>query len=203
MDRHQQQVVAEGLREGRPDAWDALFVSFSEPIWRYVTRMMGNQPHDVADVVQETFLAAARSARTYDAQRGTLRMWLWGIAAKQIKLHYRHSVQRNKVKQACLALAQRDSLASINDLSHTPQQTMECQETVTLIRAALVELPSDYGALLTAKYIDGETMQELAEHENSTVAAMNSKLARARQAFRQKFGTIISQTHFPKFEKTK
>lgn len=92
MDRDQQQVVAHGLREGRPDAWDALFVNYSEPIWRYVARMMGNLPHDVADVVQETFLAAARSARSYDAQRGTLNMWLAGIAAHQVKLHYRRSI---------------------------------------------------------------------------------------------------------------
>lgn len=73
---------------------------------------------------------------------------------------------------------------------------------VTLIRATLVELPSDYGPLLTAKYIDGATMQELAETENTTVAAVNSKLARAREAFRRKFKTMISQQPFSKLEST-
>ena len=204
MDRDQQQVVAHGLREGRPDAWDALFVNYSEPIWRYVARMMGNLPHDVADVVQETFLAAARSARSYDAQRGTLNMWLAGIAAHQVKLHYRRSAQRNKLNQACLAIAQFDgrSIRSLNDTKDAPQAAVETEEMVTLIRATLVELPSDYGPLLTAKYIDGATMQELAETENTTVAAVNSKLARAREAFRRKFKTMISQQPFSKLEST-
>ena len=32
----------------------------------------------------ETMLAAARSARTYDASKGTLWVWLWGIARMQV-----------------------------------------------------------------------------------------------------------------------
>ena len=105
MDKRQQQVIAKGLRAGNPDAWRALFETYSEPVWRYVARLMGGQSHDVADVVQETFLAAARSAHNYDSQRGTLWMWLCGIASRQIKLHYRRNGQRNSATQQSRAMA--------------------------------------------------------------------------------------------------
>ena len=61
-----------------------------------------------------------------------------------------------------------------------------------MIRATLVQLPEDYSSLLVAKYIEGDTMQQIAQVENSTTAAVNSKLARARQAFRQSFEQLAA-----------
>jgi RNA polymerase sigma-70 factor (ECF subfamily) len=39
--------------------------------------------------------------------------------------------------------------------------------------------------VLTAKYLDGESVENIANRERSTVTAVRSRLARARQAFRQ------------------
>jgi RNA polymerase sigma-70 factor (ECF subfamily) len=62
-------------------------------------------------------------------------------------------------------------------------------ELASRVRAILAELPVDYGALLTAKYLDGATVAELAARDRSTEVAVRSKLARARAAFREAFGT--------------
>src|SRR5262245_55063136 len=100
MDDQQERELARGLREGRADAWRALYDAFAEPVWRCVARLLGPASADVADVVQETFLAAARSARTYDAERGTLWMWLWGIARRHVALHFRKQEQQDRLRQA-------------------------------------------------------------------------------------------------------
>ena len=42
--------------------------------------------------------------------------------------------------------------------------------------------------LLTARYLEGKSEQQLAAQEESTVPAIRSKLARARRAFRRVFG---------------
>ncbi|HUR54334.1 MAG TPA: sigma factor, partial [Gemmataceae bacterium] len=89
MDDDQARDVARGLRDGNPDAWRALYDAFAERVWRSVARVLGPNAADVADVVQETMLAAARSARGYDPSKGDLWNWVWGIARLQVALHFR------------------------------------------------------------------------------------------------------------------
>ena len=80
--------IASGLREGRRAPGGGCTTpmrgEFGAP-----ARQMGTGAADVADVVQETFLAAARCARQYDPARGLLWMWLCGIARRHVALHYR------------------------------------------------------------------------------------------------------------------
>src|SRR5207248_116660 len=76
----------------------ALYDAFAERVWRGVARLLGPNSADVADVVQETMLAAARSARTFDDGKGSLWVWLWGIARMQVALHYRKQQRHDRLK---------------------------------------------------------------------------------------------------------
>jgi len=180
MDEHHEREVALGLREGRPDAWRALYDAFAERVWRAVARRLGPNAADVADVVQDTFLAAARSARTYDPERGPLWAWLWGIARVHVALHYRKVERR---EQVYLIRARRNACES----NGQPGDPLEAAELALLVRATLVDLPADYEVLLSAKYFDGDSVDAIAARERSTPVAVRSKLARARQAFREAF----------------
>ncbi len=62
-----------------------------EAVARFVARALGGS-HDVEDIVQETFLCAARKAASFDGRLGC-RPWLLGIAARQI-LHVRRTFAR-------------------------------------------------------------------------------------------------------------
>src|SRR5687767_580217 len=100
MDEQQARDIVRGLREGRADAWGSLDDAFAERVWRGVARLLGPNSADVADVVQETMLAAARSARTFDADRGSLWVWLWGISRMQVALHFRKQQRHDRLKHA-------------------------------------------------------------------------------------------------------
>jgi len=180
MDEHHEREVALGLREGRPDAWRSLYDAFAERVWRAVARRLGPNAADVADVVQDTFLAAARSARAYDPERGPLWAWLWGIARVHVALHYRKVERR---EQVYLIRARRNACES----NGQPGDPLEAAELALLVRATLVDLPADYEVLLSAKYFDGDSVDAIAARERSTPVAVRSKLARARQAFREAF----------------
>ncbi len=189
MDDQQQREVAQGLREGKAEAWRMLYQAYAEQVWRSVARLLGREAADVADVVQETFLAAARSAKTYDATRGSLWSWLWGIARKHVALHYRKQERNDRLKSAgdWLAASNGKLLRWLEGQEHAPAEALEAAELVTLVRATLTELSADHESLLTAKYLDGDTVEQIAGRESCTPTAVRSKLARARQAFRQAF----------------
>ncbi len=172
----QEQRLAQGLRDGRTDAWQAFYDAYAERLWRGAARLLGPQA-DVADVVQETMLAAARSARGFDPERGSLWQWLWGIARNHVALHLRKQAQYQRLLQASAARAAGNGQPS-------PPGALAAAEQALLVRATLAELPADYEMLLTARYLDGETVAALAQHEGASEVAVRSKLARARQAFR-------------------
>lgn len=187
MDTHQERQVVEGLRQGNADAWRALYETYAEQVWRAVARLMGPDAADVADVVQETFLAAARAAPSYDAERGTLWLWLCGIARNHVALHYRKQQRQDRLRQAGAWLASSNG-ALLQQRHDAPPELLEAAELATLVRVTLTELPEDYETLLTAKYLDGASVEHIAERASSTATAVRSKLARARSAFREAFG---------------
>jgi RNA polymerase sigma-70 factor (ECF subfamily) len=190
MDDQQERDVARGLRQGRVEAWTALYEAYAQPVWRAVARLLGPDSADVADVVQETFLAAARSASGYDADRGSLWWWLCGIARNHVALHYRKQGRLDRVKRAgdWLAACNGQMLRSLRGHeTPPPEEALASEELATLVRATLTELPEDYGLLLTAKYLDEVPVEDIARQTRSTSTAVRSKLARARQAFREAF----------------
>ena len=189
MDESEAHVVVRGLRDGKPDAWRALYDAFAERVWIGVARLLGPNSADVADVVQETMLAAARSARTYDAATGSLWVWLWGIARIQVALHFRKRQRHDRLKQAGSWIADSGGRLArwLDGIDPAPADLLESAELALIIRVALSELTSDYESLLTAKYFDGETVEQIAGRDGCTETAVRSKLARAREAFRQIF----------------
>lgn len=190
MDQEQpEHQLACGLRNGQTDAWRALYDAYARQVWCVVARQMGPDTADVADVVQETFLAAARSARRYDPTRGSLWMWLCGIARRHVALHYRGRQRRQRLqdKAQTLATIGRQAVCWLESPGLGPSETLAQTELAGLVRAVLTELPVGYETLLTAKYFDNVSVDELAGQEECSAVAVRSKLARARRAFRDAF----------------
>jgi RNA polymerase sigma-70 factor (ECF subfamily) len=179
--------LARGLAAGSIAAWHRLYDAYSESVWRCVARRVGPFREDVADIVQETFLAAARSARTFDPARGSLWAWLSGIARRQAALHFR----RKQTRPEAGGEVDSHNFARANG---DPLDLVGLAETAQAVRAVLGGLPADYETLLVGKYIDGLSLDELAASEELSVEAVSSKLARARRAFREAYERLEKPT---------
>jgi RNA polymerase sigma-70 factor (ECF subfamily) len=189
MDPQAESTIAHGLREGRTGAWQALYDAYARAVWQTVARQMGPNASEVADVVQETFLAAARAARQYDAARGTLWQWLCGIARRQVAWYYRRRRRHDPAQRAGDGQSEAPAAAVqwLETGEPPPADQAACAELARLVHSTLAKLPEDYELLLRAKYFDGVSVEELAGQRQSTETAVRSKLARARQAFRGLF----------------
>jgi len=148
---------------------------------------MGSPAADIGDVVQEVFLAAAKSARQFDPERGSVWMWLTGIARNQVALRFRQRRSRLESARrwwAGLDGPARDWLAGSAD---APDAVVQAKELGSLVRATLLELPEHYQTLLTSRYLDGTRIDEIARETGSTHDAVRARLMRARRAFRAAF----------------
>lgn len=188
--------IAEGLQRGNRDAWLSLYELYAEKLWCNVARLMVHEPDCVADVVQETLLSAARSVKNFNPRRGSLWNWLWTIAKRQVALYYRKRTSKAIIAhvQQWWSLLDGQTSDWIDGSQKPPAEVLESAELATLVRYTLAELSAEYQTLLMAKYVDGLTIEDIAEETNGSSVAVRSKLARARKAFRQAFKRLTHST---------
>ncbi len=191
LDLDHQTAVIRGLRQGSRDCWAALYDGYSADVWRYAARLLGADAAAVADVVQETFLAAARSAKAFDASRGTLGGWLTGIVHNQVFIYWRQAGRAERLRK--LAESGAHEICRWLDTVEPPEAPWERRELADLVRGVLADMPVEHAALLAAKYIDGQSLEAIAASSGGSVEATKSKLARARREFRAKFEHLNRQ----------
>ena len=188
MNPNEEQRLTQQLRAGSPRAWQTLYDAHAERIWQVVARRAGSRAADVADIVQETFLAAARAARGFDTTRGSLALWLCGIARHQAALYYRRRQTRPSAGEIDhQAGFQRQCFEWLAGSEREPAEVLASVELGAAVRAALAKLSVEHETLLVAKYLEELSLEQIAQSEGLSLAAVSSKLARARRAFREAF----------------
>ncbi len=196
MDKNQEQAIVEGLQRGEIQAWQQLYEAYCEPIWKSIARLVGSDRSAVADIVQETFLEAARSARKFNPARGCLWVWLWTITRRQVALYYRRQkpVQLLNRAQNWWQSLDGEKLDWLDAKAEIPQDILQSQELASLVRYVLSQLPPESQMLLLAKYVDDEPGKSIASRLNCSDEAVRSKLARVRKAFRKAFNKVVRKT---------
>lgn len=190
MQASKQENVIQGLRAGDREAWLTLYDAYARKVWENVGRLVADSSA-VPDIVQETFLAAAQSARDFDPTRGSLWVWLWGIARRQLALHFRKQqrtvgLERLRAWWSSLDQTKRTMLSNLE----APVNLLASRELGDLVRHCLTRLDAEYRVLLLAKYLDEVPVDTLAGQLACSPVAVRSKLARARKAFRREFTQI-------------
>ncbi len=97
-------------------ALEAFYRARYEALMRYFTSRVGD-PHDVADLVADTFMSAITSAGSYDPRRGRPIAWLYGIAHNVHRRSHRTRASDLRVvgKVAGRRLLDGDDIARIED----------------------------------------------------------------------------------------
>ncbi len=182
--------VSKGLKHRDSKTWTQLYETYAECLWYEVSRLVAGSSVDVADIVQEVFLAAAKSAGSFDPKKGSVWMWLVGIARNKIALRIRREMSHLQNARRWWAGLNGSAKQWIAGSADAPAQILESKELASLIRTTLLELPTDYHVLLTKKYLDDLSARQIALELNSTDEAVRAKLMRARRAFREKFSKL-------------
>ena len=168
-----------GLRSavlaGDERAWQTWYDEAFAGLAAYVGWRCANL-RDLADeVLQETWLTAVRRVRAFDPERASFAQWLRGIAANVLRNHRRLRQRREGRREALT-----DQIAS-------PNGDAAQLDRAEVVARALAVLPERYESVLRAKYLDGQSMAEIAAECGETSKAIESLLSRARQAFRDAY----------------
>lgn len=181
--------IISGLRVGQSDAWLRLYDVYAVRLWRSVSRLMPNDTQAVGDIIQDSFMEAARSAKFFDASRGSIWQWLFGIARHRIARYYRHENQQGRFRVLRNWFTTNESFIWnwVNGVGELPESAQNAVELAELVQLTLSDISDEYAALLVARYFDGRTAVDIAKAENLSPDAVRQKLMRARRDFRREF----------------
>jgi RNA polymerase sigma-70 factor, ECF subfamily len=155
-------------------------------------RMLGSV-HDAEDLVQETYLRGWRGYQAFE-ERAALRTWLYRIATTACLRALQNRARR--VLPAGLGDSSIDADASLDGhagahqwlepipdtlMLETPETAVTARQSVRLaVMTALQELPARQRAVLILRDVVQFSAAEVAELLETTPAAVNSSLQRAR-----------------------
>ena len=168
------------LRKRQPSAWGAVVDHHLHELYGFVFHLVGGNRALAEDLNQETWLEAIDGIDRCDASRGSFRNWLFGIARRRVALHYRRRTVAGNASPQSNPLQATD----LEGGSILPEDVLEQVERTSLVRAALLVLSEDHRKALIWKYVEGLSVDAIAERMGRTAKAAESLLSRARQEMR-------------------
>jgi RNA polymerase sigma factor (sigma-70 family) len=160
---------------GRPDAVRWLLDDVAPVVHGFVWARVAGDQTVAEDLLQETLLAAVASAGSFrgDAAATT---WMCGIARNLVARHWERE-RRADVTESRLRLE------TVQDDDHE-QELLDRDE----VASALRRLPALHRQVLVLKYLDGRSVEEIAEAVGRTRVQVQSLLQRARDGLRRELG---------------
>jgi RNA polymerase sigma-70 factor (TIGR02960 family) len=181
-------------RAGDEDAFRALTDPYRRELQLHVYRIVGSA-QDAEDLLQETLLAAWRGLERFEG-RASVRAWLHRIATNRALDAVRAGRRRPEGRITGAPEPTRRAepiwlepfpdvlLDGVPDDAPGPDARYEAREAVALaFIAGLQHLPPPQRAVLVLRDVLGFRAAEVAEMLDTSVAAVNSLLRRARAAF--------------------
>jgi RNA polymerase sigma-70 factor (ECF subfamily) len=178
---HDERALIAAAQAGDERAFRMLVEPYRRVLEVHCYRMLGS-PHDAEDVVQETLLRAWRSLDRFE-RRASVDTWLYRIATNACLDELERRPRRPEpVVEPYPDARLQDAGSPISD----PAARYALREGMELaFLTAIQRLPGRQRAVLILRDVLGWTGAEVAELLDSTVAAVNSALQRARATIEQ------------------
>lgn len=171
---------------GDQRAFDEFFHSCAPRLAAFAARRSGLDAASVEDVVQNTLVKAIRNLASYRGE-AALFTWLTEICRHELADVYRKAARRpDHASLDELNSASRHAHLRV-PAEHEPTAQIDAEMRRSAVLRALRALPERYALALEAKYRDGFSVDEIAHLLGLTSTAAQSLLARARDAFRERW----------------
>jgi RNA polymerase sigma-70 factor (ECF subfamily) len=178
------------MRRGDEAAFEAFFARTFPALFRFALPRVGRDEDAAEEVVQAALSRAVSRLGTWRGE-AALFTWLATFCRHEIAEHWRRRGSHRGVE---LVEDLPEVRAALESLAATdprrPEEALRRSELARLVQATLDRLPGRYGDVLEWKYVQGLSVQEIADRLSVGPKAAESVLTRAREAFRDGWLTV-------------
>ncbi|MEZ5471737.1 MAG: RNA polymerase sigma factor [Marinicella sp.] len=184
--------LAKGIAKRNEKMFNHFFDFYFPRLYRFSLIRLDGDKELTKDIVQETLFLAIKNIKQYRGE-ASLMSWLCQINRSQISLYFRKNNIKQTVRVSDFPEIQEifDNITS--EINDHPDKKYETSKLNEIISSTLDNLPNGYGDLLELKYLDKLSVTQIAEDLNISETAVQSKLARAREAFKTVVTRILGE----------
>lgn len=168
---NERQLVLQA-QSGNSEAFGQLYDAYMERIYRFVYFRVEDQ-QTAEDITSQVFLKAWNNLDRFSFNRTPYLAWLYTIAHNAVIDHYR-------TRKVTAALD--DVQLSQQDHAEAVENEIDLSSEMKTIKAALQELTDDQQKVLTLKFIEGMSNNEIARHLGKREGAIRALQMRGLQA---------------------
>ena len=180
-------TLVQAAQGGDGEALDALLKQYQPQIYRFGMKMC-RDPEDAQDILQETLFAAARTLHGFRGA-SSISTWLYTIARSFCIKKRRRSVFAPEVVSLETEAPQ---VQGTRDHAPDPERSLAAREVTSALESAIAELEPEYREVLLLRDVEGLPAADVAEVTGLSVAAVKSRLHRARVAVRSRLAPLLA-----------
>ncbi|HEX4544738.1 MAG TPA: sigma-70 family RNA polymerase sigma factor, partial [Candidatus Acidoferrum sp.] len=169
-------VLLRRAAKGDQEAFTLLYRRHQAALYRFALRMTGNS-WAAEEVVQDVFMTLMREPKKYDAARGPVGAYLFGIARNRVMKHLERLPRELSLEE------QNGNGARANESAvnrFTPVHWAEQQERSERVRAAVLELPAEFREAVVLCELEELSYEEAAQLSGCPIGTIRSRLHRGR-----------------------
>jgi RNA polymerase sigma-70 factor, ECF subfamily len=169
-------VLLRRAGKGDEEAFTLLYRRHQAAMYRFALRMTGNT-WAAEEIVQDVFMTLMRDPKKYDATRGALGAFLYGVARNRVMKHLERLPREIPLEEK-----NEDGTGSgivLQDAS-TPAMWAEKRERMQQVRAAVLELPVEFREAVVLCELEEMSYEEAAHMAGCPIGTIRSRLHRGR-----------------------
>ncbi len=171
-------------KSGDKEALEQLISRNERRIYNYIYKLTGD-PHDAADLTQETFLRVCTSIRYFRGEASFV-SWLYKIASNVCVDRARRRTRKRTLSiDAPLTLEDGECAWVLRDDSPEPDVIAESTEVREFVRRGIAALPVDYRTVVVLHDLQDLSYREIADVVGCPIGTVKSRLNRGRRALKQ------------------
>jgi RNA polymerase sigma-70 factor (ECF subfamily) len=159
-------------------AFDELVRRYQQHVYGLTYKILRHE-QDASEALQDTFLSAFRAIKKFKSE-AKFSTWLYRIAANSSLMKLRKRRANHVSLEQPNAWSDDDEPLELQDWSKQPLEELLDEETRVVMAEGVRRLPDDLRIIFTLRNLDELGNAEVAEITGLTIAAVKSRLHRAR-----------------------
>jgi RNA polymerase sigma-70 factor, ECF subfamily len=175
---------------GENRAFDELVRRYEDKVYRLSFKILRHE-QDAAEAHQDAFLSAYRGLKNFKAE-STFSTWLYRIATNASLMKYRKRREGHVSLEQSQSTNEDSESLQIPDWSTQPVKDLLDAETREVMDEGIERLPEELRTVFVLRDVEGMSNSEVAEVLELSVAAVKSRLHRARLLLRERLNRYFS-----------
>jgi RNA polymerase sigma-70 factor (ECF subfamily) len=171
-------------------AFDELVRRYRDKVYRLAYKILRHE-EDAAEALQDAFLSAYRGLGKFKIE-STFSTWLYRIATNASLMKYRKRRDHHVSLEQSQSADEDAETLQLPDWTHQPLNELLDAETREVMEHGIQRLPEELRTVFVLRDIEELSNSEVAEILNLTVAAVKSRLHRARIALRDRLNRYFA-----------